>query len=41
VRAYGIEARIARAKELNMWVSSYIEAHVWDPDIRNKYLVTR
>jgi len=36
VRIYSIDARIARAKQLNMWVSSYVEAHIWDPDIRNK-----
>lgn len=41
VRAYDIEARIARAKESNMWVSSCIEAHIWDPDIRNKYFGTK
>jgi hypothetical protein len=39
VRHYEIEAQIARAKESQMWVSSYIEAHIWDPDIRNKCLV--
>jgi hypothetical protein len=36
VSAYCIDARIARAKHLNMWVSSYIEAHIWDPDIKSK-----
>jgi hypothetical protein len=36
VRAYSLDSRMARAKQLNMWVSSYIEAHIWDPDIRNK-----
>ena len=36
VRIYCIDARIARAKQLNMWVSSYIEAHIWDPDMLNK-----
>jgi hypothetical protein len=35
VRTYSIDSRIARAKQLNMWVSSYVEAHIWDPDIRN------
>jgi hypothetical protein len=35
VRIYSIDARIARAKQLNLWVSSYVEAHIWDPDIRN------
>jgi hypothetical protein len=36
VHTYSLDSRIARAKRLNMWVSSYIEAHIWDPDIRNK-----
>jgi hypothetical protein len=36
VREYSLDSRMARAKQLNMWVSSYIEAHIWDPDIRNK-----
>jgi hypothetical protein len=36
VRTYRLDVRIARAKQLNMWVSSYIEAHIWDPDIQNK-----
>jgi hypothetical protein len=36
IRTYSLDARIDRAKKLNMWVSSYIEAHIWDPDIRNK-----
>lgn len=36
VRTYSLDARIYRAKQLKMWVSSYIEAHIWDPDIRSK-----
>jgi hypothetical protein len=36
VLTYCLDARIARAKQLNMWVSSYIEAHIWDPDIQIK-----
>jgi hypothetical protein len=32
VRTYCLDARIGRAKQLNLWVSSYIEAHIWDPD---------
>jgi hypothetical protein len=36
VRLYVLDSRIARAKRLNLWVSSYIEAHIWDPDIRKK-----
>jgi hypothetical protein len=27
---YSLEARIASAKRQNLWVSSYIEAHIWD-----------
>jgi hypothetical protein len=38
VCTYCFDARITRAKQLNMWVSSYIEAHIWDPDIQNKIL---
>ena len=41
VRTYSLDAHIARAKELNMWVSSYIEAHIWDLDIQNKTLTSR
>ena len=36
IRAYSLDSRIARAKQLNMWVSSYIEAHIWDLDIRKR-----
>lgn len=36
VRVYSLDSRIAKAKQVNMWVSSYIEAHIWDPDIRSK-----
>jgi hypothetical protein len=32
VVAYSLDARIARAKQQNLWVSSYIEAHIWDRD---------
>jgi len=32
VGSYHLEPRIARARQLNMWASSYIEAHIWDPD---------
>jgi hypothetical protein len=27
---YSLDARIASAKRQNLWVSSYIEAHIWD-----------
>jgi hypothetical protein len=33
---YSLDTRIAGARECNMWVSSYIEAHIWDPQIRKK-----
>jgi hypothetical protein len=36
IRVYSLDSRIAKAKQVNMWVSSYIEAHIWDPDIRSK-----
>jgi hypothetical protein len=32
-RVYSFESRIACAKQKDLWVSSYIEAHIWDPDI--------
>ena len=36
IRKYGLNHLIAEAKRQEMWVSSYIEAHIWDPDIRQK-----
>ena len=33
---HSLDDRIALAKEQDLWVSSYIEAHVWDSDIREK-----
>jgi hypothetical protein len=36
---YSLENRIARAREHDLWVSSYIEAHVWDSDIREQILI--
>ncbi len=33
---YRIEERISEATRRDMWVSSYIEAHIWDPDIKIK-----
>jgi hypothetical protein len=36
MQTYSLDAHLARAKQLNMWVSSYIEAHIWDPDIPDK-----
>jgi hypothetical protein len=35
-RTYSLERRIAQAKQKDLWVSSYIEAHIWDPDIRKE-----
>ena len=35
-RIYSLDDRIATAKRKGLWVSSYIEAHIWDPDIREK-----
>jgi len=35
-RVYSLANRIAQAKENDLWVSSYVEAHIWDPDIRKK-----
>ena len=34
IMKYGLSHLIARANRQKMWVSSYIEAHIWDPDIR-------
>ena|ERR1700730_4593343 len=36
IMKYGLSCLIAQAKRRKMWVSSYIEAHIWDPDIRQK-----
>ena len=33
-RTYFFDSRIALAKRKDLWVSSYIEAHIWDPEIR-------
>jgi hypothetical protein len=33
---YSLEDRITRAKRRDLWVSSYIEAHVWDSEIRER-----
>jgi hypothetical protein len=33
---YGLSSLIAYAQQQEMWVCSYIEAHIWDPDIRQK-----
>jgi hypothetical protein len=37
---YRIEERISEATQRDMWVSSYIEAHIWDPGIKTKLKVT-
>jgi hypothetical protein len=31
-----LDDRIAQAKRKGLWVFSYIESHIWDPDIREK-----
>jgi len=36
IMKHGLSCLIAEAKRREMWVSSYIEAHIWDPDIRQK-----
>jgi hypothetical protein len=36
---YSFENRIAQSREHDLWVSSYIEAHVWDSDIRKQILI--
>lgn len=38
-QTYSLEGRIAQAKQRNLWVSSYVEAHIWDTQIGEK-LVT-
>ena len=34
MRTYNLDARIEEAKRRDMWTCSYIEAHIWDPDIK-------
>jgi hypothetical protein len=36
MKIYDFDARIADAKRRGIWVCSYIEAHIWDPDIKFK-----
>jgi hypothetical protein len=36
IRIYSFDQRMADAKRQNLCVTSYIEAHIWDPDIRSK-----
>jgi hypothetical protein len=38
MRIYSLDARIEEAKRRDMWTCSYIEAHIWDPDIKVKAL---
>jgi hypothetical protein len=33
---YSLEDRLAEAKQRDLWVSSYIEAQIWDADIRHQ-----
>jgi hypothetical protein len=37
ITQYGLSPLMAQAKRQEMWVSSYIEAHIWDPAMRQKY----
>jgi hypothetical protein len=34
IRTYNLDDRIEEAKRRDMWTGSYIEAHIWDPDIK-------
>jgi hypothetical protein len=36
MKTYDFDAHIADARSRAMWVGSYIEAHIWDPDIKFK-----
>ncbi|HEY0793925.1 MAG TPA: hypothetical protein VGD78_22875 [Chthoniobacterales bacterium] len=36
IKVHQFDRRIAEANRYGRWVSSYIEAHVWDPDIPSK-----
>jgi hypothetical protein len=36
MRMYALEHRITAARQMNLWVSSYVEAHIWDPNIHKK-----
>jgi hypothetical protein len=36
MRMYALEHRITAARQMNLWVSSYVEAHIWDPNIHEK-----
>jgi hypothetical protein len=33
-RLYNFGTRIAQAKRRDMWVGSYVEVHIWDPDVK-------
>jgi hypothetical protein len=37
-RTYSLERRVARSKEQDLWVSSYIEAHIWELPEWNPHL---
>jgi len=39
MRIYDLDAPIADAKRRGMWVCSYIEAHIWNPEIKCKLIV--
>jgi hypothetical protein len=36
MKTYNLAARIEEAKRRGFWTCSYIEAHIWDPDIKLK-----
>jgi hypothetical protein len=36
MRIYSLDAHIDEAKRRDRWTCSYIEAHIWDPDIKLK-----
>jgi hypothetical protein len=36
MKTYNLHARIEEAKRRGLWTCSYIEAHIWDPDIKLK-----
>ena len=38
-RTYSFGRRVAHAKRKNLWVSSCVEAHIWDPDIREEFRI--
>jgi len=39
MRTYDFDARIADAKRPGIRICSYIEAHIWGPEIKRKLIV--